>query len=285
MENWVLAKTGFAEGDAAADGNRFLCANGYMGLRGTEEESGSGQFAAVTLAGVYDRYMDRWREPVNAPHGLTVRMAFDGKPLRAAGALDVVVCDSEGLAVPGYAFPLEIRYQDGSAYRVQSDVNGHYYAEYILPGTYTLSMPPFEGFIPAESVSCTVTEKADSVVVENIGRFAESDEPSLEEESGGSAHGALTEIEGLAAALPPDGDGEYHYRYSVGENGFLLYADGTESDVLPVEERGDLAYGVRMVTVYHLPDGTDVDPASRRYGRAAGGHPRGCRALDRLLYR
>ena len=177
-----------------------------------------------------------------------------------AGALDVVVCDSEGLAVPGYAFPLEIRYQDGSAYRVQSDVNGHYYAEYILPGTYTLSMPPFEGFIPAESVSCTVTEKADRVVVENIGRFAESDEPSLEEESGGSAHGALTEIEGLAAALPPDGDGEYHYRYSVGENGFLLFSDGTESDVLPVEDRGDLAYGVRMVTVWHLPDGTVVQP-------------------------
>ena len=82
MENWVLAQTGFADGDAAADGNRFLCANGYMGLRGTEEESGSGEFAAVTLAGVYDRYMDRWREPVNAPHGLSVRMAFGGKPLR-----------------------------------------------------------------------------------------------------------------------------------------------------------------------------------------------------------
>lgn len=86
MENWVLTKTGYHPEDAAADGNRFLCANGYMGLRGTVEEAGSAQFAAVTLAGVYDQNGDRWREPVNAPHGLSVRLSFDGKNLSAENA-------------------------------------------------------------------------------------------------------------------------------------------------------------------------------------------------------
>ena len=81
MNDFILKTTGYRAEDTVKDGNRFLCANGYMGLRGTAEEAGSRQFAAVTLAGVYDRNGDRWREPVNAPHPLTVRLAFDGQAL------------------------------------------------------------------------------------------------------------------------------------------------------------------------------------------------------------
>ena len=81
MSGWVLEKTGFDPRDAAADGNRFLCANGYMGLRGVPEEAGPALFPAVTLAGVYDQYQNRWREPVNAPHGLCFRLIFNGAPL------------------------------------------------------------------------------------------------------------------------------------------------------------------------------------------------------------
>ena len=150
-----------------------------------------------------------------------------------AEELDLVVCDSEGMAVPGYAFPLEISRQGGGSYQVFSDVNGRYYAAYIPSGTYTVSMLPTEGFIAAESTSCTVSPDYNKDAVGNIGSFS-GDKPS--------------------------GSRDYRYRYSVGDNGFLLYADGTESDVLPVEQRGDLSYGVRMVTVYHLPDGTDIDP-------------------------
>ena len=84
MDQWILRKTGADPENTASDGNRFLCANGYMGMRGTAEEDGPEMFAAVTLAGVYDRNGDRWREPVNAPHGLSVRMRFDGKELQAA---------------------------------------------------------------------------------------------------------------------------------------------------------------------------------------------------------
>lgn len=81
MNTWSLEKRGFDPADAAGDGNRFLCANGYLGLRGVPEEAGRELFPAVTLAGVYDQFADRWREPVNAPRCLFIRAFFNGKPL------------------------------------------------------------------------------------------------------------------------------------------------------------------------------------------------------------
>ena len=162
-------------------------------------------------------------------------------------SLDVYVCDTDWLAVPGYAFPLEIRYQGGNAYSVLSDVNGHYHASYIPSGTYTVTLQPPEGFLAPDSVSCAVKWRSDGESVGDIGSFG----VTAQQGEGGN-------VEGLAGAMPPDGE-SYRYHYSVGENGYLLYADGTESDVLPVEERGDLAYGLRMVTRFHLPDGTDID--------------------------
>ena len=87
MDTWSIQKTGYNKEETAADGNRFLCANGYMGLRGTVEEAGSEAFPAITLAGVYDRYKDRWREPVNAPNALSVQLIFNGRPLSAAGEI------------------------------------------------------------------------------------------------------------------------------------------------------------------------------------------------------
>lgn len=76
-----LVKTGFDPENIATEGNRFLCSNGYMGLRGVPEECGPAFFPAVTLAGVYDRNGDKWREPVNAPHGLTIRVSLNGRNL------------------------------------------------------------------------------------------------------------------------------------------------------------------------------------------------------------
>ena len=80
MNTWRLQKDSFEIEAAAVDGNRFLCANGYMGLRGMPEEAGSALFPAVTLAGVYDRCQKLWREPVNAPAGLFIRLAWNGEP-------------------------------------------------------------------------------------------------------------------------------------------------------------------------------------------------------------
>ena len=79
MDTWILKKTGFDPQDAPTDGNRFLCANGYMGVRGVPEEAGSALFPAVNLAGIYDQYQDRWREPVNAPNALFIQLSFNGQ--------------------------------------------------------------------------------------------------------------------------------------------------------------------------------------------------------------
>ena len=66
------------------DGNRFLIANGYLGIRGTVEEADSSSLPAVNLAGVYDRFWNKWREPVNAPMGLFAELSFNGKYMRSA---------------------------------------------------------------------------------------------------------------------------------------------------------------------------------------------------------
>ncbi|MBE5797906.1 MAG: glycoside hydrolase family 65 protein, partial [Clostridiales bacterium] len=86
MSKWILTGTGFSREQIVTDGNRFLCANGYMGLRGVFEEADSSLFPAITLAGVYDQYQDRWREPVNAPHCLYARLFFGSRPLSAENA-------------------------------------------------------------------------------------------------------------------------------------------------------------------------------------------------------
>ena len=67
MDTWKLQKQGYDPGDAVTDGNRFLCANGYLGIRGTLEEADKSRFPAVTLAGVYDRRLDRWLPSAGGP--------------------------------------------------------------------------------------------------------------------------------------------------------------------------------------------------------------------------
>jgi kojibiose phosphorylase len=62
-------------------GNIYQIANGYMGFRGTLDEYGPDELVAITLAGVFDRVGDAWREPVNAPNGGYTRVIVDGEPL------------------------------------------------------------------------------------------------------------------------------------------------------------------------------------------------------------
>ncbi len=81
MDTWSFTKIGYDPAAAVADGNRFLLANGYMGLRGTPEEAGRDELPALNLAGVYDQNGDRWREPVNAPRALVAMLTLDGRPM------------------------------------------------------------------------------------------------------------------------------------------------------------------------------------------------------------
>lgn len=65
-------------------GNVYQIANGHMGCRGTLDESGPEEAAAITLAGLFDQVGTAWREPVNAPNGAYTRVALDGTELAGA---------------------------------------------------------------------------------------------------------------------------------------------------------------------------------------------------------
>ncbi len=80
---WEITKEGFDASQAAELGNRFLCGNGYLGVRGTLEEYGKEQLAAVNLAGIYHRHGEGWREPLNAPNPFHIQCIFDGAQLNA----------------------------------------------------------------------------------------------------------------------------------------------------------------------------------------------------------
>lgn len=59
-------------------GNVFQISNGYMGYRGTLDEFGQEQLVGITLAGIFDKVGDAWREPVNAPNGAFTSLEIDG---------------------------------------------------------------------------------------------------------------------------------------------------------------------------------------------------------------
>ena len=78
MIHWKIEEAGFNSENIAANGNRFLTGNGYMGVRGTLEEYTKEHLVAVNLAGIYDRVGQGWREPLNAPNGLYTILKADG---------------------------------------------------------------------------------------------------------------------------------------------------------------------------------------------------------------
>ena len=81
--SWNIENDWIAPESIPDNGNRLLTGNGYLGIRGTLEEAGKEQLAAVNLAGIYDKVGDGWREPLNAPDPLYTRVRVNGKLLTA----------------------------------------------------------------------------------------------------------------------------------------------------------------------------------------------------------
>lgn len=78
---WIIQNHDMAQETVADNGNRLLIGNGYMGIRGTLEEHGKDQLAAINLAGIYDQVGDGWREPLNAPNPLHTVLTVNGDVL------------------------------------------------------------------------------------------------------------------------------------------------------------------------------------------------------------
>ena len=80
---WIIQNESCAQETVADNGNRLLVGNGYMGIRGTLDEHGKDQLAAINLAGIYDQVGDGWREPLNAPNPLHTLLSVGGTVVTA----------------------------------------------------------------------------------------------------------------------------------------------------------------------------------------------------------
>ncbi|WMT41619.1 hypothetical protein RE628_03625 [Paenibacillus sp. D2_2] len=79
--SWIIEESGFDKERIAISGNKFMTGNGYMGYRGTLDEFTFSELTATIPAGLYDKVGDKWREPINAPNGLSTTMVCDGVSL------------------------------------------------------------------------------------------------------------------------------------------------------------------------------------------------------------
>jgi nigerose phosphorylase len=82
---WNVSSRKFANDKESImrNGNVYQIANGYMGYRGTLDEFGPNELVGITLAGIFDRVGDAWREPVNAPNGGFTQVSVDGVGISA----------------------------------------------------------------------------------------------------------------------------------------------------------------------------------------------------------
>lgn len=79
MKNFEIQERGYQADKNISFGNKFLIGNGYMGVRGTLEESRKDKLPAINLSGLYDQAdPEVFREPINAPNGCYTCLRVDG---------------------------------------------------------------------------------------------------------------------------------------------------------------------------------------------------------------
>ena len=101
------------------NGNVYQIANGYMGYRGTLDEFGPDELVGITLAGIFDRVGDAWREPVNAPNGGFTQVTLDGKAISARST--TVKRHIQSLNLENAVFERETDYQSqGKTLKIKS---------------------------------------------------------------------------------------------------------------------------------------------------------------------
>ena len=102
------------------NGNVFQLANGYMGFRGTLDEFGPGELVGITLAGIFDRVGDAWREPVNAPNGGFTSVSLDSQEISALST--PIKTHRQTLHLRNAVFERETEYvSNGKTIRVRSE--------------------------------------------------------------------------------------------------------------------------------------------------------------------
>lgn len=80
--DWTISEA-YDPARVTAIANRYFSGNGFMGVRGTVDEAGPEQTAAVNIAGLYDGQPGKWRETVNAPNMFYGYIAVDDEVYEA----------------------------------------------------------------------------------------------------------------------------------------------------------------------------------------------------------
>ena len=101
------------------NGNVYQIANGYMGYRGTLDEFGPDESVGITLAGIFDRVGDAWREPVNAPNAGYTRVTLDGNDISTLSTS--VTKHTQSVCLKNAVFERETEYRSrGKNLRIKS---------------------------------------------------------------------------------------------------------------------------------------------------------------------
>ena len=159
----------------------------------------------------------------------------------------VTVCDEKGAAITGVEFELKLTYPDKTGHAFKTGTDGRLYRSKLAAGEYKVEMLEMEGYELPAAQSITVKAKLQYVPISNVSQQAEV-KPVTQ----------LPEEE-TKPVLDANGRPVYDYSYETGANGCLLLSEtGEESDVMPVEEKGRLAYGMRRVTTILRSDANGV---------------------------
>ena len=88
---WDIIEDRHVADRAVTIGSNFLVGNGYLGYRATRPDQTADDFVACTVSDTYDMADGRWRELCNAPNGLLVDLALDGRRLQFSSNRDATV--------------------------------------------------------------------------------------------------------------------------------------------------------------------------------------------------
>ena len=88
---WDIIEDRHVADRAVTIGSNFLVGNGYLGYRATRPDQTADDFVACTVSDTYDMADGRWRELCNAPNGLLVELALDGRRLQFSSNRDAAV--------------------------------------------------------------------------------------------------------------------------------------------------------------------------------------------------
>lgn len=209
----------------------------------------------------------------------------------------VTVCDEKGAAITGVEFELKLTYPDKTGHAFKTGTDGRLYRSKLAAGEYKVEMLEMEGYELPAAQSITVKAKLQYVPISNVSQqtevkpvtqlpeeetkpaqpqqapAAEAEQITTPESSdeiiiiGGSTDQPVVKDDGSGSlvleetkpVLDTNGRPVYDYSYETGANGCLLLSEtGEESDVMPVEEKGRLAYGMRRVTTILRSDANGV---------------------------